>query len=167
MSTDRILDLQERLDRLYGVLKGQELGKDEAETAEKARIQLKINGNLKEIRGVEQDYVSAIAQQVKRKDMPEVLAQELVSELLDGVELIQPTVKNDDVQAMLQKILDELQKPGVPAAAKLKIAIPLVPGIVAIELESDAESVVRRLFSTFVKVYKGIQSLTGKDQPGK
>ena len=41
MSIDRISALQDRL-RLYKLLKGQEQVMDEAEAAEKARIQLKI-----------------------------------------------------------------------------------------------------------------------------
>ena len=63
---------------------------------------------------------------------------------------------------MLQEILTELRKPGTPAAAKLKVAIPLVPGFVEIEFEGDTESVVRRLFPTFVKAYKGMKTIAGK-----
>ena len=161
--SDRISDLQERLDRLYKLLKGQELAKDEAETAEKARIQLKIDGQWKEIRTVEQQYVIALSQQVKKQDLPEPIAIEIVGELVDELVLIQP--KTDEMRSMLQQILTELQKPGVPAAAKLKVAIPLVPGFVAIELEGDAESVVRRLFPTFVRAYEGMKTLAS--QPGK
>ena len=161
--SDRISDLQDRLDRLYKLLKGQELAKDEAETAEKARIQLKIDGQWKEIRTVEQQYVIALSQQVKRQDLPEPIAIEIVGELVGELELIQP--KTDEMRSILQQILEELRKPRVPAAAKLKVAIPLVPGFVAIELEGDAESVVRRLFPTFVRAYEGMKTLAS--QPGK
>ena len=155
--SDRISDLQERLDRLYKLLKGKELAKDEAETAEKARIQLKIDGQWKEIRTVEQQYAIALSQQIKRSDdLPEPIAETIVGELVDELELIQP--KTDEMRSMLQEILAELRKPGVPAAAKLKLAIPLVPGFIAIELEGDAESVVRRLFPTFVRAYEEIKS---------
>ncbi len=153
--SDRISDLQDRLDRLYKLLKGQELAKDEAETAEKARIQLKIDGQWKEIRTVEREYAIALSQQMKKQDLPEPIAIEIVGELVDELELIQP--KTDEMRSMLQQILAELQKPGVPAAAKLKVAIPLVPGFVAIELEGDTESVVRRLFPTFMWAYEVIK----------
>jgi hypothetical protein len=163
MSIDRISDLQERLDRLYKLLKGQELAKDEAETAEKARIQLKIDGQWKEIRTVEQQYAIALSQQIKRsEDLPETIAETVVGELVDELEMMKPIAKTDEMRSMLQQILAELQKPGVPAAAKLKVAIPLVPGFVAIELEGDAESVVRRLFPTFVKAYEGVKAIAGK-----
>lgn len=162
--SDRISDLQERLDRLYKLLKGLELGKDEAETAEKARIQLKIDGQWKEIRTVEREYSIALSQQVKRSpELPAAIAEPIVVKLVDELELIQP--KTDEMRSMLQQILAELQKPGVPAAAKLKVAIPLVPGFVAIELEGDTESVVRRLFPTFVKAYDKMKTLAG--QSGK
>lgn len=161
--SDRISDLQERLDRLYKLLKGQELAKDEAETAEKARIQLKIDGQWKEIRTVEQQYAIALSQHVKRSEaLPKDLAEPIVGELIDEIELMEPIAKTDEMRSMLQEILVELQKPGVPAAAKLKVAIPLVPGFVAIELEGDTESVVRRLFPTFVKAYEGVKAIAGK-----
>ena len=109
----------------------------------------------KEIREKDGDYVRSLAQQVKKQDLPEPIAIEIVGELVDELVLIQP--KTDEMRSMLQEILAELQKPGVPAAAKLKVAIPLVPGFVAIELEGDMESVVRRLFPTLVRTYKSLK----------
>ena len=155
--SDRISDLQERLDRLYKLLKGQELAKDEAETADKARIQLKIDGQCKEIRTVEQQYVIELSQQVKRQDLPEPIAIEIVGELVEELEIIESIAKTDEMRSMVQPTLAVLRKPGVPAAAKLKLAIPLVPGFVAIELEGDMESVVRRLFSPLVRTYKNLK----------
>jgi hypothetical protein len=160
--SDRISDLQERLDRLYKLLKGQELAKDEAETAEKARIQLKIDGQWKEIRTVEQQYAIALSQQIKRSDdLPEPIAETIVSDLVDEIELMQPIAKTDEMRSMLQEILVELRKDGVPAAAKLKVAIPVFP-FTSIELEGDAESVVRRLFPTFVRLYDSVKAIGGK-----
>ena len=77
--SDRIPDLQGRLYRLYKLLKGQELAKDEAETAEKARIQLKIDGQWKEIRTVEREYAIALSQQMKKQELPEPIALTIVS----------------------------------------------------------------------------------------
>jgi hypothetical protein len=166
--SDRISDLQERLDRLYKLLKGQELAKDEPETAEKARIQLKIDGQWKEIRTVEQQYTITLSQQIKQsKDLPEPIAETIVGELVDELELMEPIAKTDEMRSMLQQILVKLNERGVPASAKLKVAIPLVPGIVAIELEGDAESVVRRLFPTFVKAYEGVKTSLKRENEGK
>jgi len=162
MSIDRLSDVHERLTRLYKLLKGIELAKDDAESAEKPRIQLKIDSQWKEIRSVEKEYAQQLAQHLKRQELPESIAQEVVGELVDELEMMEPIAKTDEMRSMLQQILAELQKPGVPAAAKLKVAIPLVPGFVAIELEGDAESVVRRLFPTFVKAYEGVKAIAGK-----
>jgi hypothetical protein len=162
MSNDRLSDVHERLTRLYKLLKGIELAKDDAESAEKPRIQLKIDSQWKEIRSVEKEYAQQLAQHLKRQELPESIAQEVVGELVDELEMMEPIAKTDEMRSMLQQILAELQKPGVPAAAKLKVAIPLVPGFVAIELEGDAESVVRRLFPTFVKAYEGVKAIAGK-----
>jgi hypothetical protein len=122
----------------------------------KGEVRLLIKKLKQEIVEVEREYAQRLAQQIKRSDdLPEPIALTIVGELVDELELIQP--KTDEMRSMLQEILVELQKPGVPAAAKLKVAIPLVPGFVAIELEGDAESVIRRLFPRFVKAYENLK----------
>ncbi len=154
--TDRISDLQDRLDRQYTLLKHKEFALDTEAQVMKGEVRLLIKQLKKEIVEVEREYAQRLAQQVKRSDeLPEPIAQTIVGELVDELELIQP--KTDEMRSMLQQILAELQKPGVPAAAKLKMAIPLVPGFVAIELEGDAESAVRRLFPTFVRAYEHLK----------
>jgi len=162
MSIDRLSDVQERLTRLYNLLKGLELAKDEAEASEKPRLQLKIDSQWKEIRVVEKEYAQGIAQRIKRQDLPESIAQEVVGELVDEIEMMQPIAKTDEMRSMLQQILDELRKPGTPAAAKLKVVIPIIPNIVSYEIEGDTETVVRRLFPTFLKAYDGMRSIVGK-----
>jgi hypothetical protein len=162
--SDRTSQLQNQLKLLYDQLDGLETTKITAPDEEKVRLGQRIDAKWKEIREKDGDYVRSLAQQIKRSDdLPEAIALTIVGELVDELELIQP--KTDEMRSMLQEILAELQKPGVPAAAKLKVAIPLVPGFVAIELEGDAESVVRRLFPTFLKAYEGVKALAG--QPGK
>jgi hypothetical protein len=156
--SDRTSQLQTQLKMLYDQLEGIELAKVTCRDEDKVLLQQRIEMKWKEIREKDGDYVRSIAKQVeKSKDLPEPIATEIVGELVDELELIQP--KTDKMRSMLQEILAELQKPGVPAAAKLKVAIPLVPGFVAIELEGDAESVVRRLFPTFVKAYERVNSI--------
>lgn len=50
---------------------------------------------------------------------------------------------------VLQEIKAELSKPGIPAAGKLKAAIPLLPGLISYEMELDTEGLLRRVFPTF------------------
>ena len=153
--SNRTAQLQTQLKMLYDQLEGLEMAKVTSRDEDKVMLQQRIDLKWKEIREKDGDYIRSIAQQIERsKDLPEPIALTIVGELVDELELIQP--KTDEMRSMLQEILVELRKPGVPAAAKLKVAIPLVPGFVAIELEGDAESVVRRLFPTFVRVYEAI-----------
>ena len=153
--SDRTSQLQTQLKMLYDQLDGLEMAKVTSRDEDKVMLQQRIDLKWKEIREKDGDYVRSLAQQVKKQDLPEPIAIEIVGELVDELVLIQP--KTDEMRSMLQQILAELQKPGVPAAAKLKVAIPLVPGFVAIELEGDMESVVRRLFPTLVRTYKSLK----------
>ncbi|MCX5961941.1 MAG: hypothetical protein NT070_01990 [Cyanobacteria bacterium] len=145
-------------------MKQKEFALDTEAQVTKGEVRLLIKQLKQEIVEVEWEYAQRLAQQIKRSDdLPEPIALTIVGELVDELELIQP--KTDEMRSMLQEILAELRKPGVPAAAKLKVAIPLVPGFVAIELEGDAESVVRQLFPTFVRAYEGVKAIA--NQPGK
>ena len=160
MSSDRISDIQVGLTELYEQLAGEERAFRLAEEADKIRIQQKIRLTWTRIRECDREYVQRLSQQVKRQDLPEPIAEIVVAELVDELEILEPIEKRDDVRGMLQQILVELQKPGIPAAAKLKIAIPIIPNIVTYEIEGDTESVVRRLFPTFVRMYEGIKSIS-------
>jgi hypothetical protein len=160
--SDRIQQIEKNLKLLYDQLGAAESGAIKAQSAvSKLKYEQEIADDLlPDIRKYEQQYAIALSQQIKRsQDLPEPIAEEILGELVDELELMEPIVKTDEMRSMLQEILVELQKPGVPAAAKLKVAIPLVPGFVTIELEGDAESVVRRLFPTFVKAYEGVKSI--------
>jgi hypothetical protein len=161
---DRISQLETQLKLLYGQLYGLETTKITSADEEKVRLQQRIDAKWKEIREKDGEYVRALSQQIKRQDLPDDVAQIVVGEFVDQIELIQP--HDEAMKLMLQQILEELRQ-GTPAAAKLKVAIPLVPGIVAIELEGDAESIVRRLFPTFVKIHEKLKSLADENKPKK
>jgi hypothetical protein len=156
MTFDRLFAVEAALRDLYEQLAGQEQGWRLAEEAEKVRIKQKIRLTWNEIRKSEQEYATCLSQQVKRQDVLEATAEIIVAELVDEVELLQTTVQQGEVKTLLGQILAELQKPSSPASAKLKVTIPLIPNLVTYELEGDTESVVRRLFPTFVKVYEAI-----------
>jgi hypothetical protein len=111
----------------------------------------------------EQEYVQVLAQQFRRQDLPESIAETVVGELVDEIENL-PQVQNNELKALLQQILVELKKPEAPAAAKLKVAIPIVPGVVTYELEGDTKGILQRLFPTLVKAYQGLR---GVQQPKK
>ena len=154
--SDRLSTIQGLLADLYEQLAGQEKAKVRTEDAQKVRIQQQIRDSWTEIRGYESEYVLTLSQQVKRQDLPEPIAAVVTGEILDAVEILAPLAKRDEVKALLDEILVELRKPDVPASAKLKIAIPIIPNVMTYELEGDTETVVRRLFPTFVKVYEAL-----------
>ena len=168
MSFDRLTAIQETLTDLYEQLAGQEKAWRLAEDAEKTRLKQKIREKWQEIREYEGKYTQTLAQQVKHQELPEAVAQTITVELVDELEVLAPLAQRDEVKALLQQILAALQKPATPAAAKLKVAIPIIPNLVSYEMEGDTETVVRRLFPTFTKVYQGMKSLgAGDAKPGK
>jgi signal transduction histidine kinase len=163
MSIDRLADVQERLERLYKLLKGLERAKDGADRADKGRVQLQIDEHWLEISQVEREYTQRLVQQVQRHEVPEPLAAIVVGELVDEIELIQSPERDDVMQKLLAQLLEELKRPGTLASAKLKVAIPIIPSLVSYEIEGDTETVVRRLFPTFTKAYEGIKSITSRE----
>jgi HEAT repeat protein len=163
MNFDDPTDLEENLRNLYEQLAGQREAKILAEDAEKTRIEQKIRKTKIAIDECEQEYVQVLAQQFRRQDLPELIAEIVVGELVDEIENL-PQVQNDELKSLLQQILTELNKPETPAAAKLKVAIPIVPGVVTYELEGDTKGVLQRLFPTLVKAYQGLR---GVQQPKK
>ncbi|MBD2328805.1 hypothetical protein [Alkalinema sp. FACHB-956] len=156
MVVDRLADIHAALTDLYEQLAGEERAWRLAEEAEKSRLQQKIRLTWQRIREYDREYVLTLSKRVKRADLPEPIAEAVMAEFVDELEVLAPMEKRDETKQLLLEILAELRKPGVPASAKLKVAIPIIPNVVSYELEGDTESVVRRLFPTFVKVYEAI-----------
>jgi HEAT repeat protein len=164
MDFDNAAGSEENLELLYKQLDQQKRAKILAEYADKARLEQIIQETKKEISQYEKEYVQELARQLRRRELPESIAEIIVGELVDEIEVLQPQVQNDELKSLLQQILAELNKPETPAAAKLKVAIPIVPGVVTYELEGDTKGVLQRLFPTLVKAS---QRLRGVQQPKK
>jgi hypothetical protein len=164
MNFDNPAGSEENLELLYKQLDQQKRAKILTEFADKERIEQIIQETKKEIRTHEQEYVQELAQRLKRQELPESIAEIVVGELVDEIEILQLQVQNDELKVLLQQILVELKKPETPAAAKLKVTIPIVPGVVAYELEGDTKGVLQRLFPPLSKAYKW---LWGTQQPKK
>ena len=64
---------------------------------------------------------------MKKQELPEPIALTIVGELVDELEMMGLIAKTDEMRSMARQILAELQKPGVSAAAKLKVAIAPSP----------------------------------------
>ena len=158
MSQDRLDNVQTNLELLYEQLAGEEEAFILAEEANKTRIQQKIRKTEERIRIFEQEYAKRLSQKITQEHLSESIAEEVVAEIIDEIEILKPLEKRDEIQVLLQQILAELQKPDTPASAKLKVALPIFPTLVNYELEVDTESIIQRLFPTFVKACDGFKS---------
>ena len=166
MAHDRLADVEGLLDNLYKRLAGEEKAKANSAEEERARIQNKIGDTWKDIRQYETEYAQRMSQAVRKaEEVPEAVAETAIAEIVDEVEILETRPLQPEVSELLQEILVELRKPTtpeLPASAKLKVALPIIPKIVSYEIEGDTESVVRLLFPTFTRVLKGIRSQPGR-----
>ncbi|MEG4105361.1 hypothetical protein [Microcoleus sp. S13_C5] len=153
MISRRLSHLQSQVQGYYDQLACQETAKRLAEDAQKVRIQQGIDKLKEELGSVERDYWLRWQAEIAGLTIPpEADAEIVVSQLVQEVEFmeIEPAVQsNAELMKVLQEIKAELSKPGIPAAGKLKAAIPLLPGVISYEMELDTEGLLRRVFPTF------------------
>ncbi|WP_445247828.1 hypothetical protein [Microcoleus sp. OTE_8_concoct_300] len=144
-------DLQSEVQEYYKQLAGREKGKRLARFEDKELLQQQIDELKIDIRRVEREYWLRWQAEIARLTIPEADAEIFASELVGEVEILQiePAVQsNAELMKVLQEIKAELSKPGIPAAGKLKAAIPLFPGVISYEMELDTEGLLRRVFPT-------------------
>jgi hypothetical protein len=144
--------LQSEVEKYYDQLADQEEAKRLAEDAQKVRIQQGIDKLKRDIGSFEREYWRQWRAEIAGLTIPEADAEIVASQLVREVESleIEPAVQsNAELMKALQEIKAELSKPGIPAAGKLKAAIPLLPGVISYEMELDTEGLLRRVFPTF------------------
>ncbi len=111
------------------------------------------------IREYEAEYWQLLAQEAKSYQLEEEAASNAIVEVhAQVVEVIdsQSHVNYpDDLRQLLLEIRDKLNEPGQLAAAKAKLALPLIPGIVSYEVELDTENALRRVFQPIKRLFKG------------
>ena len=152
MISDRLSHLQSEVKGYYDQLACQETAKRLAEDAQKVRLQHGIDKLKKELGSVEREYWLRWRTEIAGLTILEADAEIAASQLVREVEFleIEPAVQsNAELMKVLQEIKAELSKPGIPAAGKLKAAIPLLPGVISYEMELDTEGLLRRVFPTF------------------
>ncbi|MBD0314578.1 MAG: hypothetical protein ICV86_17550 [Microcoleus sp. T3-bin5] len=160
MISRRLSDLQSEVQGYYDQLAGQETAKRLAEDAQKVRIQQGIDKLEEQLRSVERKYWLRWRTEIAGLTIPEADAEIVASQLVREVEIleIEPAVQsNAELMKVLQEIKAQLSKPGIPAAGKLKAAIPLLPGVISYEMELDTEGLLRRVFPTFCKLAEKIK----------
>jgi|SRR4028118_119195 hypothetical protein len=158
-SKQRLADLEEILDSLYETLgEAQKRRAYANDIFEKNSIKQRLRQEvLPEIRNYEQEYWSLLAEEVPYCQVDEVAASKAIVEVVQKVEpIVNKSSANypDEFMQKLQKILDTLKEPQTPAAAKLIVALPLIPGIMSYEIELDTEISLKRVFGGIKKLFK-------------
>lgn len=155
---NRLADLEKILDVEYQKLYAFQCRIAESSNiGEKFDIKAQIkNDILPRIRQYEREYWNILAQEAPSCEVIEKQAHNAIVEVVTEVELIQiqPNKYSDELMQKLQEILDKLNEPQTPAAAKLKAALPLVPLIMSYEVELDTEISLKRVFDRIKKLFK-------------
>ena len=155
----RLAALEETLDSLYETLgEAQKRLAYANDIFEKNSIKQRIRKEvLPELHQVEKEYWKQLEQEARTCAVAEVDAGNAIIEVVQEVELIenQPNANYPDkLMPLLLEIRDKLNEPGQLAAAKAKLALPLVPGILSYEVELDTESSLRRAFQPIRRLFK-------------
>lgn len=155
MISDRLSHLQSEVQKYYKQLAGREKAKRLARFEDKELLQQQIDELKQEIGSVEREYWTRWRIEINGLTIPEAEAEIVASQLVQDVEILEvdPAVReNAELMRVLQEIKAELSQPGIPAAGKLKAAIPLLPGVISYEMELDTEGLLRHAFPTFCKL---------------
>ena len=155
----RLADLEELIETNYQKLaKFQKRLDRTASVREEFDIEGDIPKIRKAIRDYEAEYWELLAQEARTCEVAEVDASCAIVEVVQEVELIENKLSAnypDQFMRLLLEIRDKLNAPGQPAAAKAKLALPLVPGILSYEVELDTESSLRRAVEPIKRLFRG------------
>lgn len=159
MSSDRLFQVEKSLKRLRDQLHGKEDTLTTIAPEERVRIKQQIADLKAEIKPFETEYWQILAEQPGTIATPEPEVELIVAELVEQVGQLQVSQQySPEILAQLQKIYEEVNKPGAPAAAKLKGTLSLLPPFVNVsyEAELDTENFLRTHFPTFTKWAKAL-----------
>jgi hypothetical protein len=157
-SKQRLASLEKTLKLRYEALnKAEEDLAMTTDTFEVTRIEQRIRERvLPKIRKYEREYWDILAAEAPSCEVAEVDASQAIVKVVQEVELIQsqPNKYPYELMDKLQEILDKLNERDTAAAAKLKAALHLVPGIISYEVELDTEILLKRVFDRMKKLFK-------------
>jgi hypothetical protein len=108
------------------------------------------------VRVYETEYLQQLAQRANSYELEEGDAENAIFQVHAEVLRVinnQPHV-NDELMRLLVEIRDKLNEPGPTAAAKAKLALNLIPGILVYEFEVDTENSLRRLRQPIVRLFQ-------------
>jgi hypothetical protein len=155
----RIRALEELLEIEYEKLN--DFQKDLAITAS-AAAKFELRQRLKrevlpDIRKHEVEYAELLAETTELASVPAQEAEVVEGELVHAVQHVESLPdpnRPEEITRLLADIRRKLDDPGKVAAAKLRVALPIIPLIASYEMEMDTEAVL-------VKAWRRIKSLFG------
>lgn len=159
MSSDRLHQVEKNLTRLREQLAGKEDTLTTIAPEERVRIKQQIVDLKVEMQPFDQEYWQLLAEQSEIGDIVDPAPEVVITEIVEQVGQLQTNQQySNEMLAWLQKIYVEVDKPGTPAAAKLKGALSLMPPFVNLsyEAELDTENFLRTNFPTFMKWSKAL-----------
>jgi len=147
----RIGHLEELLQIEYEKL--HELEKELAITssaAQKFELRQRIKREvLPQLRKHETEYAELLVQGADAGTLPRDEAEALVTDLAQAAEGLEAATGDgwpDEMLRLLKDLREKLDEPGKAAAAKLKVALPIIPQIVSYEMELDVESFMAQVW---------------------
>ena len=150
MPISRLSQLEKHLELLREQLGGLEEAMITSHQSQKVLHKQQIRQLRKEMQPFEQEYWEILAQRAGEIDIPESEAEVIIAEIVEQHDRIgQMQSYPQPVVELLQKIYEEVSKPGTPAAAKLKGSLSLMPPFVNVvyEAELDTENTLSRVFA--------------------
>jgi hypothetical protein len=119
--------------------------RSEAELANQVPIEMQIEKVLTDIRAHEAEFADALLEQ----DIPEDQAQQVLPELEKAVKKLESAsaAKRDaNLAEVLAEIRAKLSAPNDSDAGKLRLAIPIIPGLVTMEAKLDLGATMRTVW---------------------
>ncbi len=154
----QLADLEETLDSLYETLgEAQKRLGYANDIFEKNAIKQRIRKEVSpEICKYEAEYWNLLAQETRSYAVEEDEASSAIVEVQAQVVRViesQPNL-NEELMQKLQAIIDKLNEPETPVAAKAMLVLPLIPGILSYEVELDTEKSLRMAFDPIKNLCK-------------
>lgn len=161
---------QQRLEALEEILEleYEKLGEFQKEIAmiASAPAKFELKQRLKrevipEIRKYEAEYGELLSQQVqevKAVVISDAEAESAITEVVQAVQQIEiQAAENypEELIRLLTELREKLDDPGKSAAAKLKVALPIIPLVASYELEMDTEAFMTKAWRKVKSVFKG------------
>lgn len=122
-----------------------------AKTAIKQRLREEV---LPELRREEVEYWELLRQVSYECDIQETDAQDAIVKVVTQIDNSVEETSPEQMVRLLREIRDKLKEPGNAASAKAKLALSLIPGVLAYEIELDTENTLRKAFQPLKNLFQ-------------